>query len=326
MKICFLDKTSFKYNSKDINSPILRGAETALINISTTLNKLGYEITIINNCPKNEVIDNIRWININNLSQKLTFDISISNNDCNFFDLIDSKKKILFSHSVQKFEKFLRKKQFISYIKHKPKLALLGEYHKSQRSLFSRIFGYFFLDYGVDHQFLNKDLEEFSQIDQNLALFTSRPDRNLDLLINIWKNKIHPNFTSGKLLVTPSEYKINSHNIYFRELSDRKYLINDMLKARLLLLPGHKAELFCLAAEEGRELCLPIITLGIGSLSERVIHGKTGFIAKNNDEFAKYTLELFKDDNLWNHMRNNLKNLRGVKTWLKCSQNLINNF
>ena len=100
------------------------------------------------------------------------------------------------------------------------KLALLGEYHKSQRSLFSK-FLVIFLDYGVDHQFLDKDLEEFSQIDQNLALFTSRPDRNLDLLINIWKNKTNPNFTSDKLLVTPSEYKINSHNIYFRELSDR---------------------------------------------------------------------------------------------------------
>ena len=138
----FLDKTSFKYNSKDINSPILRGAETALINISTTLNKLGYEITIINNCPKNEVIDNIRWININNLSQKLTFDISISNNDCNFFDLIDSKK--FYFHIAYKNLKNFYEKQFISYIKHKPKLALLGEYHKSQRSLFSRIFGYFF--------------------------------------------------------------------------------------------------------------------------------------------------------------------------------------
>ena len=109
MKICFLDKTSFKYNSKDINSPILRGAETALINISTTLNKLGYEITIINNCPKNEVIDNIRWININNLSQKLTFDISISNNDCNFFDLIDSKKKFYFHIAYKNLKNFCEK-------------------------------------------------------------------------------------------------------------------------------------------------------------------------------------------------------------------------
>ena len=99
-----------------------------------------------------------------------------------------------------------------------------------------------------------------------------------------------------------------------------------MCNSRLLLLPGHKAELYCLAAEEGRELCLPIVTLGIGSLSERVVHGKTGFIAKDADEFAKYALEIFKDDTTWCEIRNNLLDLRGAKTWLKCTQNLIKNF
>jgi len=78
MKICFLDKTSFSYNSKHKDTSLLRGAETALINISKTLQQLGHEITIINNCPKNEIIDNIRWININHLNDKLTFDIYFS--------------------------------------------------------------------------------------------------------------------------------------------------------------------------------------------------------------------------------------------------------
>ena len=38
--------------------------------------------------------------------------------------------------------------------------------------------------------------------------------------------------------------------------------------------------------EEGRELCVPIVTMGIGSLSERVEHGKTGFIAQNEKDFS----------------------------------------
>ena len=49
----------------------------------------------------------------------------------------------------------------------------------------------------------------------------------------------------------------------------------------MLLVPGHKAELYCLAAEEARELCVPIVTMGIGSLYERVEHEKTGYIAKS---------------------------------------------
>ena len=83
-------------------------------------------------------------------------------------------------------------------------------------------------------------------------------------------------------------------------------LIKDLKNSRAMLVPGHKAELFCLAAEEARELCIPIVTLGIGSLKERVIHNQTGFIAKNDDEFAKYTLELFNDNDLCMNLKKNL--------------------
>ena len=49
MKICFLDNTKFKYNSNDKYSEKLRGAETALINLSYELSKLGHEVTVFNN-------------------------------------------------------------------------------------------------------------------------------------------------------------------------------------------------------------------------------------------------------------------------------------
>ena len=326
MNICFLDNTPFLYNSNDLNTFKLRGAETVLINIANSLTKLGHNVTIINNCPQNEKIFNINWVNINNLSEKFFFDLAISNNDCQLFDKIVSNKKILLSHSIQALEKFIRKNQFLSYFKHRPKVALLGKYHLKQRSYITRIFNYFILPYGVDDIFINTSLDNFKSTDNNLAIFTSRSDRNLNLLIDIWKDKIYPNFKSGKLLITPNkDYSDNNYNIFSRILGDRKVMINDLCSSRILLVPGHKAELFCLAAEEARELCLPIITLGIGSLSERVIHGKTGFIAKNKKEFADYAIEIFRNDNTLNSIRSNLLNLRGSKTWNTCAEILLRN-
>jgi glycosyltransferase involved in cell wall biosynthesis len=76
-------------------------------------------------------------------------------------------------------------------------------------------------------------------------------------------------------------------------------MVKDMFKSKVLLVPGHKGEIFCIAAEEARELRMPIITLGIGLLLERVGHGITGFLAKNEDEFADFTLQIFSDYNLW---------------------------
>jgi len=321
MNICFIDNTNFQYNSKDLYSEKLRGAETVLINLSNSLNKLGYKITIINNCPKSEYINGVRWLNINSNFENNEYDLAFANGDCRLFNLVKSKKKILFSHSLQSIEKFIRKKQLFSYLKHKPKVCFLSHYHLKKRSKLLYLFGNINLRYAVDDIFLNTNLN--NNIDKNLAIFTSREDRNLDLLLNIWSEYIYPQNKKLKLLVTDNNLNYKNSNIFKRKLLSQQKMIEDLLKARIFLIPGHKAELFCLAAEEAKELCIPIVTLGKGCLAERVENGKTGFVTKDEKEFAKCTLELFTNDNLWNEMRNNLITNRGKKNWLNVAKNLI---
>ena len=79
-----------------------------------------------------------------------------------------------------------------------------------------------------------------------------------------------------------------------------------------------------MSAQEAKELCIPIVTLGIGSLAERVDHGVNGFVAKNKHEFSEYTFQLFNNDNLWESMRKNLLSQRGKNTWKKVAEELIN--
>ena len=93
MNICFIDNTNFQYNSKDLYSEKLRGAETVLINLSNSLVKLGHKITIINNCPKSEYINGIKWLNINSSFEINDYDLAFANADCRLFDLVKSKKK-----------------------------------------------------------------------------------------------------------------------------------------------------------------------------------------------------------------------------------------
>ena len=61
MKICFVDNTNFQYDSNFLYSEILRGAESVLINLSSTLSNIGHKVTIINNCPNPGNINNINW-------------------------------------------------------------------------------------------------------------------------------------------------------------------------------------------------------------------------------------------------------------------------
>ena len=322
MKICFLDNSIIPYTYNDLNSKHIRGGENAIIHLSNELSKLGNEIVVYNNCKDSCVINDVKWFNINQANKSVYYDLAFTNNDIGLFNKINAKKYIAFSHSIQSIEKFIRKGQLFSYLKYKPKIVLLGKYHKDNRNYLLKLFGTINLEWAVDPLFLETKLDE--SLIENRAIFTSRRDRNLDLLIKLWIKDIFPKNKSIKLYSTPSELIENDYNIFARNFEDKTTMVNDLLKSKVLLVPGHKGELYCIAAEEARELCIPIITLGIGSLSERVEHGITGFVAKNYDEFAYYTLEIFKDINLWKSLRNNLIKLRGSKKWDIVAVNLLN--
>ena len=322
MNICFLENTTFQYNSNYLYSHNLRGAETVLINLSKSLKKLGHVVTVFNNCPKNEVINGINWVNINHYFKNENFDLAISNNDIRLFDKIVSNKKVLISHSLQSIEKFIRKSQLLSYLKHRPKVLLLSKYHKQNRSKLLTLFGDLRINWAVDDIFLKSKINE--NVTKNRAIFTSKEDRNLNLLINTWNKYIAPFKVDAELLITPTSDTHNLNNIFFRKKGNQKDLIKDLLSSKVFLIPGHKGELFCLAAEEAKELCLPVITLGIGSLSERVVHGKTGFIAKNEKEFAHFTLEIFNNKKIYDSIRMNLLKIRGQNNWNKVATKFIN--
>lgn len=325
MKICFVDETKFEYSFEDKYSPNLRGAETVLINLSHNLKNLDNEIYVFNNCSKFYKESNYIWDDLNNIKKyNLKFDIAISNGDIRLLDRVVAKKKFAISYSIQTIEKFIRKGQLFTYIKNKPKIIFIGNYHKSKRSYFTRFYGHNFLNLSVDDIFNSEKLIENST-DVNKAIFTSRSDRNMSLLVELWK-KIYSKNNKLKLYITPDNENKNydKYNIFFRKMGNQTDLINDIKNSRLMLIPGHKAELYCLAAEEARELCIPIVTMGIGSLRERVEHNITGFIAKSYDDFCEISIKLFKDDILWNKIRNNLLKIRGKSSWKKSSIDFLN--
>ena len=63
-------------------------------------------------------VEKSQKININDYDKQIEPDILIAFSDTNLFKNYKSKKKFLWSHSVQNLEKFIRKKQLISYHPH----------------------------------------------------------------------------------------------------------------------------------------------------------------------------------------------------------------
>ena len=138
-------------------------------------------------------------------------------------------------------------------------------------------------------------------------------------MIRIWCEKIFPVNNNFKLYITPKliDYKDfhKKKNIFLRKIGSRLEMIEEMKNYRALTYLGHKSDIFTLTAEEAIKMCLPVVTFGIGSLKERVTHNETGFIAKNDQEFAEYTIKLLNDDDFYLDLKRKMKNKRKENNW-----------
>ena len=324
-KIYFIEN-SFDHNGDDLNSPSIGGSEKTTINITNELAKDdNLEIKVFNNTSNPKKINNVTWDNISNINSLDKADYVIAKADANLFYKLNCKKNFLWSHSIQTFEKFIRKKQLKPFFKFKPKMILEGKYHYNKRSFLTSPFGKKILNIAPDYDFLETSIDEIN-IPKPNAIFTTKSDRNLEFLLDSWY-KIYEINQESKLYINPPHKITNKEikkNIIIRNKGNKLDLIDDLKKSRLFLTPGHKTEVFCLAAEEARELCVPIVTMGKGCLYERVIHNKTGFIAKNQNEFIEYAIKVLNDDKLYMYLKKNLIKLRGSKNYKIVKNNLIN--
>ena len=325
IKIYFIE-SSFDHNGNDLDNPIIGGSEKTTINISYELAKnQNYEIKVFNNTTNPKYINNVEWINIAEVNKYNDPDYVIAKADANLFYKLSCKNNFLWSHSIQTIEKFIRKKQFKPFLKFKPKLILEGQYHYNKRSFFTSPFGKTILEIAPDYDFLKTPVDE-NYIPKPDAIFTTKSDRNIEILMKAW-SKIFEYNQNSRLYINPP-YKLKSNqigkNIILRSKGDKFDLINDLKKSRIFLTPGHKTEVFCLAAEEARELCVPIVTMGKGCLYEKVIHGKTGYIAKNINEFIDYAIKILNDDNLYMYLKKNIFKLRGIKNYQNVKNNFVN--
>ena len=324
MLIYFLEK-SIPFDTNDLNSNLIGGTEKTLINISNELAKRSnLEIKVFNETNQTVKINNVEWSNLRNYSNYKFPDVLISFSDMNLFKDFKCKKKFLWSHSVQNLEKFIRKKQLIPYLLHRPIIILEGDYHYKNRSFLTSLFGKKILKLAPDYEFIYEKID-INHIPDKNCIFTTKSDRNLDILLEAW-SKIYLLNKDAKLIVNPP-YKISSElsiqNVKLRNKGEKQDLIKDLKNSKLMLIPGHKGEVFCLAAEEARELCIPIVTMGYGSLYERVEHNKTGYIAKNINEFVHYTHKLLNDEDLYLKFRKNLFNLRNSSNYTNVADDLL---
>jgi len=328
-KIIIVDNSNLSYSGDDINGTFLRGTEASLILLSEQFVKMGIDVDYCNCINGKKKVNGVNYLNKNKIDKKILYDLAIVISDANEFARVSSKKKAIFSNSNQPFEKFIRKKQLIPFFKFKPIVITLCDYQYKKRSFFTSFYGKKTIPITVDPKFLNIDID-IDYIPKKKVVYNIRSNRNLDHLIKIWCEKIFPVNNEFQLYITPNliEYtdELRKKNIFLRKIGTRSEMIDELKDYRALTYLGHKSDIFTLTAEEAVKLCLPVITLGTGSLKERVTHNETGFIANNDQEFANYTINLLNDDAFYLDLKTKMLKKRKENNWEQIANHWIQYF
>ena len=320
----FFLEYSKNFNGNDLNSEKIAGSEKTLINISNEIAKnKNIKVKVFNNTKDQININDVEWCNIKNILNFKKPDFLISMSDINLFPNYKCKK-YLWSHSVQTIEKFIRKGQLIPFLKHKPKIILEGDYHYKNRSWMTSCFGKDILKISADDDFINTTIDVHN-IPKNNVIFNTRPDRNLKVVLEAWKT-IKKKVNNATLYINPP-YELTKEeidlDIRIRHKGSKFDLIEDLKSSKLMLNPGHKGEVFCLVAEEARTMCLPIVTMGIGSLHERVIDNITGYICSDLDQLTSKSVSILKDDKLYLTLKSNLYEKRKTRTYKEVAYDFL---
>ena len=315
--ILFIDNSNSDFTGLDLNTTKVRGTESSLILLAESLVKNNIHVKVLTEINEDVLCNGVIYSN-KNAHQETHYDLCVAISNANLFNKISAKKKVVWSNSLQPFEKFLRKKQLLPFLKHRPEVVTMCNYQFYKRSYLTSMYGKHMISLSVDPRFYTEKVD-LENIPSPYALNNVRSHRNLDWLIDIWTKRFNNKNGKAKLFINPNliEYsdEMKESNIYERKFGSRDDLINELRNTRVFAYTGHKSDIWVLTVEEAVQMCVPIVTYGIGSVEDRVIHNETRFIAKNDEEFAKYLEMLLFDDEFYNKIRRKMFQRRGFKNW-----------
>jgi glycosyltransferase involved in cell wall biosynthesis len=189
----------------------------------------------------------------------------------------------------------------------RPHFVLLGDYHKANVPRWFPSSGRSVIHYGIHEDFFRR--APAAAPPPPRAIFTSQPYRGLDWLLDLWPEIKRQVPRASFDIFAPKAHQAEANakkaaqdGVHFRGNIARPELVKELANVRVQLIPGHRDETYCLAAAEAMAAGVPIVTLGTGSLSERVRDGKNGFIVRSREAFVGGTVRLLSDDALWNAM------------------------
>lgn len=313
----FIYGRRFAFAPPDYDAPGLGGAEGALIVLTRALARAGEEITVYASTSRPGEYDGVRWTPITELAQapepqvrvavRYEESVLIAPASRNIFWMLDNQPANAAAFRAQAGGSA-------------PVVAASAAMVRLLRTVGIR--DAFVIGHPID-------LQEFFLAEPGIArrplcLYSSIPDRGLDVALAIWPHlrelvpdaELH--VTSGYQLWGFTKHEAHhlerdftrAHSeisgIFVHGVVDRATMRFLQRTARVLLYPCREEEMYCLAVAEAAAAGTPAVTTNAFALSERIDDGVSGYLIDGSIDsprvqtaFTSLTADLLTDDNLW---------------------------
>ncbi len=214
--------------------------------------------------------------------------------------------KITWMHNRTSLLRLIRRREFLAFAQRRPFIVALSQHHKRQIPVLLPRAALDVLPHGLGESF--RAITQAVTPPSPRVIFLSQPYRGLSFLLKMWPD-VKASVPSAELhIFAPKAEQLSQlagrkiPGVFVRGAVAQPALAAELRQARLVAIPGHADETFCLAAVEATACGVPVVTFGTGALAERVRHGATGFIVKTERDYYEHTRRLLTDDALWSAM------------------------
>jgi glycosyltransferase involved in cell wall biosynthesis len=308
------------YSGETLRLASIGGTESSVVQLAEALARRGYEVSVFNGVVSPRQEFGVKWWPISSAKTQSRGNVGIAVSTPKAFNGLSFRSQIFWLHNPLRGWRQIRRGNILPLVKRRPVFVLLGDYHQTHVPRWLPSSKREIIHHGIHKEFFRK--APLLEPPPPRAIFTSQPYRGLEWILDLWR-QVRARVPGAELKVfapkmhqaAANSWREAPEGVTFGGSMSRPDLIYELNSARVQLIPGHRDETFCLAAAEATAAGLPIVTLGVGALWERVNEGKTGFIVRNKSEFLARTVALLSDDDLWLSMHRACLEDETLRTW-----------
>jgi glycosyltransferase involved in cell wall biosynthesis len=306
------------FDGRTARSAAAGGVQHGTVSLAEAFARAGHLVSVYNGTLEHADLHGVSWVPLNQ-STRVDADLVIANHHAWLFRHVSRGKKIVWFRNPANLHRLWKRGNVSPIVRYRPHAVFLSRYHERTVSRLVPFASRRIIEHGSSVEFIRSS--PAAQAPPPRAIFTSQPYRGLNWVLDVWARLIHPAVPTAELHVFAAEDQMpllsdyKHLGVHRRERVARAELANELRKSRVLLCPGHWHETYCNAAAEATAAAVPVVSRGLGSLSERIQHEKNGYLAYDAQDFANDSIMLLVDDARWLSMHKAMVIDRDLPTW-----------